>query len=266
MTTITPSLRQPRTTSALTTSRVFVGRSLRLTVRDVETLITAIALPVLLMLLFTYVFGGQLAGDKDSYVAYVTPGIILLCAGYGAAATAVSVSRDMTTGTVNRLRTMPVHAPTVLVGHVIGSLLRNLVATTVVVAVGVAIGYRPDAGPAGWLAAIALIVGWILAVTTLFALIGLFAGSPEAANGYGFIFLFLPYVSSAFVLVATMQSWLQPFARNQPITPVIETIRSLLDGTPVDTSTAVVAVVWIVGITVLSGALVAMTFHRRLRR
>lgn len=254
------------TTSPITTSRVFIGRSVRLTVRDVETLITAIALPVLLMLLFTYVFGGSLADGSDAYVDYVTPGIILLCAGYGAAATAVSVSRDMTSGTVNRLRTMPVHAPTVLVGHVIGSLARNLVATTIVVGVGVAIGYRPDARPAGWLAAIALIVGWILAVTTLFALVGLFAGSPEAASGYGFIFLFLPYVSSAFVVVATMQPWLQPFARNQPITPVIETIRSLLDGTPVDTSTAIVAIAWTVGITVVSSALVAATFHRRLRR
>ena len=254
------------TVPARTSSAVFVDRSIRLTLRDVETMITAIVLPVLLMLLFTYVFGGQLAGGQRAYIDYVTPGIILLCAGFGAASTALAVSRDMTSGTVNRLRTMPIHAPTVLVGHVVASLVRNLLATAIVIAVGVAIGYRPSAWPVGWLAALALIAGWILAVTTLFALIGLFSGSPEAANGYGFIFLFLPYVSSAFVAVATMPSWLRPFAGNQPITAVIEPIRTLLGATTPDAGATATAVAWIVGITAASGTLVAVTFRRRLRR
>ncbi len=130
----------------------------------------------------------------------------------------------------------------------------------------IAIGYRPAASIGGWLVAVALIVGWIVAITTLFALVGLFAGSAEAANGYGFIFLFLPYVSSVFVVVATMPSWLRPFARNQPITPVIETIRALLADRPIDAATAAAAITWIVGLTVVSGLLVAVTFRRRLRR
>jgi ABC-2 type transport system permease protein len=245
-------------------SRVMVGRSLRHSVRDAEVLVMGVTLPVMLMLLFTYVFGGAISGDQTSYLAYVTPGIILLCAGFGAASSAVYVSRDLTTGTIDRLRTMPVPAATVLVGHVVSSLVRNLAATAVVVGVGVLIGYRPQADLLGWIGAVALIALWILAVTTLFALIGLLAGSAEAASGYGFVFLFLPYVSSAFVPADTMPSWLQGFAEHQPITPVIESIRALLLGSSPGTD-AWSAVAWSSGILLVSAVLVAVVFPRRRR-
>src|SRR5690606_4625529 len=200
-----------------------------------------------------------------AYLSYVVPGIILTCAGFGASGVAVSVNRDVTTGAINRFRTMPIAGATVLVGHVVASLLRNLVATGLVIGVGVALGFRPDATPLEWVGAVGVVGLYILAITALFAFIGLVAGSPESANGYGFLLLFLPYASSAFVPVETMPSWLRGFSEHQPITPVIETIRGLLTGTESGTA-GPLALAWRVGVVLVAGLLVALTFPRRLRR
>jgi ABC-2 type transport system permease protein len=159
----------------------------------------------------------------------------------------------MTTGIIDRFRTMPLRAGAVLTGHVVASLARNLVATAVVIGVALLVGFRPTASLAEWIAAAGMIVLYILAITYLFAAIGLAAGSPEAASGYGFILLFLPYLSSAFVPVDTMPSWLQWVAQNQPITPIIETLRGLLMGTHLGTEP-----LWAVGWTVLIIAVSAL--------
>ncbi|GAA3911457.1 ABC transporter permease [Microbacterium invictum] len=225
---------------------VFVRRSLLHSLRDGESLLMAIMLPVMLMLLFTFVFGGAIDAT-GSYVDYVTPGIILLCAGFGASSTALYVANDTKTGIVDRFRTMPIRASAVLTGHVVSSLLRNLLATAIVIGVALLVGFRPTAGLAGWVGAVLVIALYILAITYLFAAIGLAAGSPEAANGYGFILLFVPYLSSAFVPVPSMPDWLQPIAQHQPITPIIETIRGLLMGSPT-TGTALIALAWCTGI------------------
>ncbi len=216
--------------SALTTNLAFIGRSVKHSLREVDALLMAIALPVILMLMFTFVFGGAIEPGGD-YVNYVVPGIILTCAGFGASSTAVSVTTDMTEGIINRFRTMPLRASAVITGHAIASLLRNLVATLVVIAVALLIGFRPTGTPLGWLAAFGLIALYILAITWIFAVLGLLARTPGAASGYGFALLFLPYVSSAFVPVETMPVWLRAFAEHQPLTPIIETIRGLLMGT-----------------------------------
>lgn len=248
----------PQGISTLTSSWIFIRRSLLHSLRDGEGLVMAIALPVMMMLLFTLVFGGAIAGD-DSYIDYVVPGIILTCAGFGASSTSVSVSRDMTAGAMLRYRTMPIPAATAIVGHVVASLLRNLVATAIVIGVAIAIGFRPTANPLEWLGAIGVVSLWILAVTALFAVIGLIAGSPEAANGYGFMLLFLPYVSSAFVPIDTMPSWIQGIATHQPVTPIIETIRSLLIG---GEDRSIGALLWCGGIIVAAAALAAWRFPR----
>ncbi|TCN01190.1 ABC-2 type transport system permease protein [Paenibacillus sp. BK033] len=221
--------------SVLTTNLVFIGRSLRHSLRNTEALIMAIMLPVMLMLLFTYVFGGAIDSTGD-YVNYVVPGIILLCAGFGSSSTAVDVSNDMTNGIIDRFRTMPIKSLSVVTGHVAASLARNLFATGVVFGVAMLVGFRPNAGFIEWVLALAVITLFILTFTWLFAAIGLVAGSPAAASGYGFALLFLPYLSSAFVPTDTMPSWLQGVANHQPITPVIETIRGLLTGTPLGSS------------------------------
>ncbi|UJP09007.1 ABC transporter permease [Microbacterium sp. KUDC0406] len=243
--------------------RVFVRRSLLQSLRDGESLSMSIMLPVTLMLLFTFVFGGAMQ-TEGNYVDYVVPGIILLCAGFGAATTATYVSRDMTTGIIDRFRTMPLRAGAVLTGHVVASLVRNLVATAVVIGVALLLGFHPTANVAGWIAAGAVIALYILAITYLYAAIGLAAGSPEAAAGYGFILMFLPYLSSAFVPIDTMPSWLQWIATYQPVTPIIETIRALLMGTDPGVQPAW-ALGWCIAIIAVAALWGAWLFGRRRR-
>ncbi|QNK58776.1 ABC transporter permease [Paenibacillus sp. PAMC21692] len=246
-----------------TTNIVFIGRSLRHSIRNVEALLMAIMLPIFLMLLFTYVFGGAISSGGD-YVNYVVPGIILLCAGFGASSTAVDVATDMTNGIIDRFRTMPIQATAVITGHVAASLARNLVATCIVIGVALLVGFEPSASFVEWLLAVGLVALFILTFTWLFAAIGLVTGSPAAASGYGFALLFLPYLSSAFVPTETMPSWLQGFANHQPITPVIETIRSLLSGNPASDH-GWQALLWCGGI--LAGAMIwgAIAFARKSR-
>ncbi len=213
-----------------TEEATFIVRSLRYSIRNGEALLMAILLPVMIMLMFVFVFGGAI-DIGGAYVNYVVPGIILLCAGFGASSTAVDVAGDLATGIMDRFRTMPIRSWAVLTGHVIASLVRNLVATGIVIGVALLLGFQPDATALEWLGSIALVALYILAITYLFAAIGLSAGSAEAANGYGFILLFLPYLSSAFVPVDTLPVWLRGVAEYQPLTPVIETIRAMLMGT-----------------------------------
>lgn len=247
-----------------TEESVFIARSLRHSIRNVDALLMAIMLPVILMLLFTFVFGGAIDPD-GGYVDYVVPGIILLCAGFGAASTAVDVADDMETGIIDRFRTMPIRSWVVLTGHVVASLVRNLFATLVVFGVALLVGFRPDATPLEWIAAFGLIALYILAITYLFAAIGLAARSTEAANGYGFILMFLPYLSSAFVQVDTLPVWLRWIAENQPITPIIETIRGLLLGTELGTR-PLFAVGWCLVILAIAVAWGAIMFRRKAGR
>ncbi|WP_379129395.1 ABC transporter permease [Paenibacillus sp. sgz500958] len=229
---MTTTYTTPKTASFAVTNVMFIRRSLRHSMRNTETLVMSVMLPVMLMLLFTYVFGGAIDPGGD-YVNYVVPGIILLCAGFGSASTAVEVSGDMTSGIIERFRTMPIASLSVITGHIVASVLRNLLATAVVIGVALLVGFRPSAGFIEWLEALGLITLFILTFTWLYAAIGLVAGSPSAASGYGFALLFLPYLSSAFVPTSTMPIWLRGVANHQPITPVIESIRGLLTGTPI---------------------------------
>jgi ABC-2 type transport system permease protein len=265
MTTIAAPTFTPRPRlRGFTAEAVFVRRSMTQSLRDGESILMSILLPVMLMLLFTFVFGGAI-DSSGSYVDYVVPGIILLCAGFGAATTATYVARDLSTGIIDRFRTMPLRSGAVLTGHVVASLARNLVATAVVILVALLVGFRPTATPIEWVGVFVLVALWILAITYLFAAIGLAASTPEAASGYGFILLFLPYLSSAFVPVDTMPDWLQWIAENQPITPIIETLRSLLMGTPMGDS-AWWAVGWCVVIIAGSAAWGAWLFRRKAGR
>ena len=141
-----------------------IARNVRRSLRDPEAFFTALMLPVILMLLFVYVFGGAMR-TSGKYVDYVVPGLIVLCAGIGAGTTAVAVATDMTNGIVDRFRSMPIAGSSVLIGHVVASLARNLVATTLVIAVGLVIGWRPTGSALDWFAAAAMIVLLIFAVS-----------------------------------------------------------------------------------------------------
>jgi ABC-2 type transport system permease protein len=237
------------------------ARCTRLSARNIDALVTSLMLPVMLMLMFVYLFGGAI-DTGGAYVTYVVPGVILLCAGFGSATTAVTVSQDLTGGIVDRFRSMDVGGPSILAGHVAASAMRNAVSTLLVFGVAFLIGFRPHAGPLDWLAAVGVLAAFVLAVSWLAAAIGLIAKSPEAANGFTFLIMFLPYASSGFVPVDTMPSWLQGFAQHQPITPVVETLRGLLLGTPVG-SNPWTALAWCAGILAASIAASGALFRRR---
>jgi ABC-2 type transport system permease protein len=174
------------------------GRCLRLSRRNMEALLTSLMLPVMLMLLFVYLFGGAIeTGTK--YVTYVVPGVLLLCAGYGASITAVSVSTDMSGWIVDRFRSLDVGGPAVLAGHVTASVVRNAASTVLVLAVGVLIGFRPHADLLDLAAAAGVLALFVLALSWFAAVIGLIAKTPEGANDFTFFVMFLPYPSNAFV-------------------------------------------------------------------
>jgi ABC-2 type transport system permease protein len=252
---------------ALTDLNVMIGRCVRRSLRDPEAFFTALMLPIVLMLLFVYVFGGAMSTGSAQYVNYVVPGLIVLCAGFGAGTTAVAVATDMSSGIVDRFRSMPISSSSVLAGHIAASLARNLLATALVIGVAFAAGWRPTGGPAQWLAAAGMIVAFILAMSWLAAAGGLLVGSPEAANSATFVIMFLPYLSTAFVPAATMTRALRPIAANQPFTPIIETMRGLWMG---HTSTgasvgheALLAVAYCAGILALSVAAASYLFRHR---
>lgn len=246
---------------AISDAFTLIGRSVRHSVRSVDAMLTAVLLPVMILLLFVYVFGGSIRTGGD-YVDYVVPGIILLCAGYGSATTAVAVCQDMTTGVIDRFRSLPIAGSSVLTGHVVASVLRNLVSTAIVVGVALLAGFSPHAGLLGWLGAIGVLLAFMVAISWLGAAFGLLASSPEAAGGFAFIVMFLPYVSSAFVRPETMPGALEAIAAHQPITPITETVRALLMGGSGD---APVALAWCAGAIAVGSVAAAALFRSRTR-
>lgn len=236
-------------------------RSTRLAWRNVDALLTAVLLPVVILLLFVYLFGGAI-DTGERYVDYVAPSVILLCTCLGAALTAVSVSLDLAGAMVDRFRAMDVSGIALLGSHVAASTARNAVSTVLVFGVAALVGFRPNADLLSWLGVAGILLIFVLAISWLSAVIGLLVGSPEAANGVAVFLMFLPYPSSAFVPIDTLPSWLRGFAEHQPATPVIETLRGLLLGTPVGSS-AVAAVLWCTTILLASVAASAVLFRRR---
>lgn len=245
---------------------VMTTRCVRRSLRNPEAFFTALTLPIVLMLLFVYVFGGDLStGGK--YVNYVVPGLIVLCAGFGAGTTAVAVATDMTNGIIDRIRSMPVRGSALLVGHIVASLVRNLMATALVIGVGLGLGWRPTASPLGWVGAAAMIVLFVLALSWLAAGVGLLARSAETATSFTMVLMFVPYVSTAFVPAHTMPAVLSDIATYQPFTPIIESMRGLWMGR---TSTGValgheawIAIAYCAGILVLSSVAASWLFRHR---
>jgi ABC-2 type transport system permease protein len=239
---------------------VLVLRALRLSFRNVDGLITALALPVLLMLMFVYLFGGAIhTGGR--YVDYVVPGVLLICIGFGSGTTALTVGSDLAGGVIDRFRTMNVSARLLLNGHVLASVIRNLASTAVVVIAAVAIGFRPSGHPLGWAAAVGLLALFILALSWVAAAIGVLTRTPEAGSGAMFLVMFLPYASSAFVPISTMPIWLHRFATDQPANQAIVALRHLLTGGPV-AGHVLASCGWSVGL-VVGAAGAAGAFYRR---
>ncbi|MFI8826853.1 ABC transporter permease [Streptomyces sp. NPDC053431] len=212
--------------------------------------------PIMLLLLFVYIFGDTMSagiggGDRSDYIAYLVPGLLLMTIGSTTIGTAVSVANDMSEGIIARFRTMAIHRGSVLVGHVVGSVLQSVASVVLVGAVGVAIGFRStDATALEWLAAFGLLVLFALALTWIAVGMGLISPNAEAASNNAMPLIFLPLISSAFVPVDAMPGWFQPIAEYQPFTPAIETLRGLLLGTEIGDN-GWIAVAWCLGLAVL---------------
>nr|WP_307817403.1 ABC transporter permease [Nocardia acididurans] len=247
----------------MTDSAVMFRRCARNTLRSPDTLILSMTMPILVMLLFTYVFGGAI-NVGGTYLDYVVPGIMLLCTGFGASITATAVSTDMLRGSIDRFRTLPMYRQAVLAGHVVEGMARILAAIGIAVAVAVILGYRPQAGPLDWLAALGVMTLFVLAISWISVALGMIAANPAAAGGLTYAITFIPYVSSAFVRTTTMPSWLRGFADNQPATPIVDTVRALLDGG--GGGRWVEAVLWCSGLALVGFAGASASFSRLARR
>ncbi|MFD6427100.1 ABC transporter permease [Streptomyces sp. NPDC060198] len=214
--------------------------------------------PVMLLLLFVYIFGDTMSAgiggggaDRSEYLRYLVPGILMLTIGGTTIGSAVSVSMDMTEGIIARFRTMAIHRGSVLIGHVLGSVLQCVMSVVLVAAVAVAIGFRStDATVLEWLAAVGLLTLVSLALTWIAVGMGLSSPNVEAASNNAMPLMILPLLSSAFVPLDTMPGWFQPVAEYQPFTPAIETLRGLLLGTEIGNN-GLIAVAWCLGLTLL---------------
>lgn len=224
-------------------------RSLKHTVRSLDTIITVVLTPIALLLMFVYVFGGaigQQTGDIK-YINFITPGIVIFTVISGIAYASLRLSMDLQKGLINRFRTMPVAPSSILGGHAASSTLSNLFSSVLVLAIAFAIGFRTDAGLSEWLIFAGLLTLFTLATTWIALFFGLLAKTMEGAGAFSYILMFLIFLSPSFVPVSSMTPVLRGFAENQPFTPIIETMRSLLtNGAPGDS--AWLALAWCVGI------------------
>ncbi|NEC74955.1 ABC transporter permease [Streptomyces rochei] len=241
---------------ALRDSSTMLRRNLLHARRYPSLTLNLLLTPVMLLLLFVYVFGDAMSagiggGDRSDYIAYIVPGLLLMTIGSTTIGTAVSVANDMTEGIIARFRTMAIHRGSVLVGHVVGSVVQSILSVVLVGAVGVAIGFRSaDPTALEWLAAFGLLVLFTLALTWIAVGMGLVSPNAEAASNNAMPLIFLPLISSAFVPVDSMPGWFQPVAEYQPFTPAIETLRGLLLGTGIGHN-GWLAVVWSLALTAL---------------
>jgi ABC-2 type transport system permease protein len=244
-------------------------RNLKHALRYPSLTLGTVALPIIFLLLLVYVLGGALGagiggtspGGTD-YINYLAPGIILLTVASSTVPTATRVSMDLTEGIVARFRTMAISRPSVLVGHVGGSMIQTMISVGLVIGIAALMGFRPNADLVHWIAALGIIALLALAMTWLAVALGTLAKSPEAASTIPIPLAFLPFVSSAFVPTDSMSAPVRAFAEHQPFTPIIETIRGLLMGTPIGNN-GVIAIAWCVGITLVASLWATRLFNRR---
>ncbi len=247
---------------ALTDCQVLTGRCIRHLTRNPEQFFTAVMLPIILLLLFRYLFGGAISTGGLTYINYVMAGLIVISLAFNSTATAVGVTDDMRSGIVERFRSMPLLGSAILVGHVVGAMLRNALSFVVLIAVGFAVGFRPSATFVSWLAVLGILLLFATGLSWLAVILGVVSKTVEGASGLAMILVFLPYASSALVPTQTMPGVLRGVVRNQPLTLVINTLRSLLTGQPVG-NTGWIAVLWWTAILVLAVPFAIYCFRRR---
>ena len=247
----------------LSDSWLMTKRSITHIIRSLDQVMSLVLFPIMFMLLNRYVLGGAIDTGDVSYANYLFAGIFVQTLAFGANYTTINLAVDMKEGIVDRFRSLPMASSALVIGHISADLVRNVISGVIIIAVGFLVGFRPNASFTEWLAVIGLAMLFTLAVSWLSAILGLVVKSLEAAQWVGFVVIFpLTFISSAFVPTDTMPAGLRAFAENQPVTHVIDTMRSLLVGTPLDNS-GWLAVVWSVGIIVVSVPITTWLFRRR---
>jgi ABC-2 type transport system permease protein len=249
-------------------SATMLRRNLKHMQRYLSMTLQLIGMPVLLLLLFVYVFGGTLGsglggatGGRAAYIQYLTPGILLLTVATAAQGTAISVAMDMTEGIIARFRTMAISRASVLTGHVLANMIQTMLSLALLVGVAALIGFRPTATPMEWLATAGVLALIAFALTWLTVALGMVTKTVEAASNLPMPLMFLPFLGSGFVPTDSMPTALRWFAEYQPFTPIIETVRGLLLGTAIGNS-AMIAIAWCAGIA-LVGYLWSLKLYNR---
>jgi ABC-2 type transport system permease protein len=242
---------------------VLTGRSLRHILRSPDTIITTTIVPIAMMLLFVYVFGGAINSGSDSYVNYLLPGILLITIASGISYTAYRLFQDMQGGIFERFQSLPIARSSALWAHVLTSLVANLISVLVVVLTALLMGFRSPAGALAWLAVAGILILFTLALTWLAVIPGLTAKTVDGAGAFSYPLIFLPFISSAFVLTNTMPGPVRAFAENQPVTSIVDAIRDLFTQQPVDTDLWI-ALAWCLGILIAAYALAMTIYHRKI--
>lgn len=247
-------------------SCVLIGRSLRHVFRHMDQLLSLFMQPIMFMLLFRYVFGGAIDTGGTSYVNFLVAGILVQTAAFGATTTSLSVATDLQRGIIDRLKSLPIISSAVLTGHVVSDLVRNLISSAVMIGVALLIGFRPVASFTDWLYIVGLLLLFTLAFSWLSAVMGLLAKSVEAVQWFGFVLVFpLTFASAAFVPTDTMPKYLRIFAEHQPVTQIIEAMRSLMVGTPMGNH-AIAAIIWCLAIIAVSVPVAMYLFRNKVSK
>lgn len=242
-------------------SSVFIKRSLKHIFKNPDQLLGLLIQPIMFMLLFRYVFGGAIQTNASSYVNFLVAGILVQMAAFGALTTSFSVATDVQRGIIDRLKSFPISSWTVLMGHVIADLFRNVISSIIMISVALLVGFRPNASVGDWLLITGIVLLFTFAISWVSAILGLIAKSVEAVQWMGFLAIFpLTFASAAFAPTETMAKGIRVFAENQPVTHVIEAIRALMIGTPIGHH-GTLAVIWCVGIIVVAIPLAAFLFR-----
>lgn len=241
---------------------VMLGRSMRHIFRSMDTIITVCITPIALMLLFVYVFGGAIHTGTENYVNYLLPGILLIAIASGISYTAYRLFMDKQRGIIERFHSMPISRSAVLWGHVLTSLVSNMISLVVIILVALIMGFRSSAGVLPWLAVTGILVLFTLALTWVAAIAGLSGKSVEGASAFSYPLIFLPFISSAFVPTDSMPKVVRAFAENQPVTSIVETIRALLSNQPVGNDIWT-ALAWCVGIMLVAYVFAMRAYKKR---
>ena len=236
---IADTARPPRP-GRLSTALTFGWRGMLKVKHVPEQLLDVTVTPVMFLLLFTYLFGGAIAGSTSAYLDYTLPGLLVMSVLFTTVYSGVSLNTDLTKGVVDRFRSLPIWRPAPLLGSLLGDSVRYVVAGTVIIGVGVALGYRPDGGVGGAVAALALVVVFSFGLSWVFSVLGLLMRSPNAVMNAGFMGIFpLTFLSNVFVDPATLPGPLEAFVQVNPISVLATASRSLMAGTPDGTAIAV---------------------------